>query len=89
MPKNFLKIIFIFLIFFKNVSAENVNNIIVKGNERIDSNTIILFSKIKIGDNLDANSLNDITKRIYNTNFFGPNFVIFCVITKIYYIIIN
>ena len=70
MPKNFLKIIFIFLIFFKNVSAENVKNIIVKGNERIDSNTVILFSKIKIGDNLDANSLNDITKRIYNTNFF-------------------
>ena len=70
MPKNFLKIIFIFLIFFKNVSAENVKNIIVKGNERIDSNTVILFSKIKIGDNLDTNSLNDITKRIYNTNFF-------------------
>ena len=70
MPKNFLKIIFIFLIFFKSVSAENVKNITVKGNERIDSNTVILFSKIKIGDNLDANSLNDITKRIYNTNFF-------------------
>ena len=70
MPKNFLKIIFIFLIFFKSVSAENVKNITVKGNERIDSNTVILFSKIKIGDNLDANSLNDITKKIYNTNFF-------------------
>ena len=70
MPNNILKIIFIFLIFFKNVSAENVKNIIVKGNERIDSKSVILFSKIKIGDNLDANSLNDITKRIYNTNFF-------------------
>ena len=60
MFKNSLKIIFISFIFFTNVI----------GNERINSNTIIIFSKIKIGDNLNTNDLNDITKRIYETNFF-------------------
>jgi len=70
MVRNYLKFIFIFLIFSTNVSAEIVKNITVTGNERIATNTVILFSKIKIGDNLNANDLNDITKRIYETNFF-------------------
>ena len=70
MFKNYQKIIFIFLIFFTKVNAETVNNILVIGNDRINSNTIVLFSKIKIGDNLNNNDLNNITKRIYNTNFF-------------------
>ena len=69
MIKNFLFfIIFIFKITF--VNAEIVKSISVNGNERIASETIIIFSKINIGDDLIINDLNKIIKNLYETDFF-------------------
>ena len=42
----------------------------VKGNERISDETIKMFSNINIGDDIDENELNEILKKIYETNFF-------------------
>jgi outer membrane protein insertion porin family len=61
-----------FLIFFRInfVNAENVKSISITGNERIADNTIIIFSKINIGDHLKINDLNKVIKNLYETDFF-------------------
>ncbi len=51
-------------------NAEIINEIDIDGNERIADETIIMFSKTKLGDDLSENDLNDILKNLYNTNFF-------------------
>ncbi len=51
--------------------AEDVKSIVIKGNERITKETIIVFSDVNINDNLNANDLNEITKNLYSTDFFS------------------
>ena len=69
-----LKTIFIFLLFFfgsnKVALTEIVKDFKVSGNERISKDTIIMFSEIKINNNLDTKELNKILKKLYQTNFF-------------------
>ena len=52
------------------VKAEVIKSITVSGNERIADETIIIFSKINIGDDLIINDLNDIIKNLYSSDFF-------------------
>ena len=59
-----------FNIIFSNAYSEVINNIIVNGNDRIASKTIITFSEAKIGANVSENNLNDFLKNLYNTSFF-------------------
>ena len=51
--------------------AEDVKSIIIKGNERITKETIIVFSNVNINDNLNEIDLNEITKNLYSTDFFS------------------
>ncbi len=51
-------------------NAEIVNKITINGNERISNETIIVFSSIKIGDEIDDDKLNKIINNLYETNFF-------------------
>ena len=60
----------IFCFFFKNSSAEIVKKIEIKGNDRVSSETILMFSSVKENQNLSLQDLNDITIRLYETNFF-------------------
>jgi outer membrane protein insertion porin family len=69
MSKYFL-ILFIFFIKITFANAEIVKSISVNGNERITDQTVIIFSKINIGDDLMANDLNEIIKNLYQTDFF-------------------
>ena len=69
MIKYFL-LIFIFCIKFTFTSAEIVNSISINGNDRITKETVIIFSKINIGDDLTINDLNKIIKNLYETDFF-------------------
>ena len=68
------KIVYLFLLLFILFSfdskAETINKFNVSGNERISSETIIMFSDTKIDQNLNDNDLNEILKRLYDTNFF-------------------
>ena len=57
-------------IFSTIVTAEIIKNIEVEGNERISKDTIIMFSEIKIGDEINVNTTNQILNNIYKTNFF-------------------
>ena len=64
----------LFLIFFVTkitfVNAEILKSISISGNERISDETVIIFSKINIGDDLIINDLNNIIKNLYKTDFF-------------------
>ena len=64
-------IIFIFFIsFIKNLSAETIQKFEISGNDRISKETIIMFSNIKIGENVDNNILNKVLKSLYATDYF-------------------
>mgnify|MGYP001333206941 CR=1 FL=1 len=63
--------IFIFLLLSSTLSVgEIIKKIKITGNERIPSETIIMFSNVSVNDDLDKDSLNSILKNIYNSNFF-------------------
>jgi outer membrane protein insertion porin family len=50
--------------------AEVVEKIEIQGNERISKETILLFSKTNIKDDLNSNDINEILKNLYDSNFF-------------------
>ena len=72
MPKIILKFIYLilFLISHLNYSlAEIIKDIKVVGNKRISTQTIILFSKAKINQNVEEVDINFFLKNLYETNF--------------------
>ena len=64
--------ILLILFFFKTTiaSSENVNEIVIFGNERISDETILVFSNLNVGDDIQDLDLNIILKKLYNSNFF-------------------
>ena len=66
-----IKFNLLFFLFIQVSFAEVVNNIEIKGNERISKETIAVFGSFKVGDNLNPNDLNRILKDLYSTNFFN------------------
>ena len=70
----FLKLLlsytFYIFFFYSTAVSEIVDKIEILGNERIPNETIIMFSDVKIGDNLNNTDLNNILKDLYKTNFF-------------------
>ena len=60
----------IFLLITSLVVAKPIDELIIKGNERISSETIKVFSGFNKGDDANQNDLNDIIKSLYETNFF-------------------
>ena len=47
-----------------------IEKIEIDGNIRVNKETIKMFSGINIGDDLSINDLNNVLKRLYDTNFF-------------------
>ena len=74
MLKNLKFLIFysfiVFLNFNNTVLADIVKNIEVKGNERISSETILMFSDVSINDEVNSQKINKILKNLYDSNFF-------------------
>ncbi len=73
--QKFLYKIYFFLIFFYLIvtsvlKAEVVDKINIDGNQRISTETIKMFAGVSIGDDLSENDLNNVLKKLYNTNFF-------------------
>ena len=67
--KYFIYLIFFF--FFNNLSkAEVIKEFQIIGNDRVSDQTVIMFSKLEIGDQVDNNSLNLALKEIFSTNYF-------------------
>ena len=73
MYKRIIKLIIISVILalipFKTFS-QTLKEIKIYGNERISDQTIIVFSKAEIGNQINENDLNTYLKNLYETNFF-------------------
>ena len=72
---NFKKI-FIFTVLFltfigANSYSEVVKKIEIKGNERISSETILVFGDVTIGKNYEISDVNLTIKKLYETTFFS------------------
>ena len=66
-------IIIVFVSYFFLLSSsfsEIIKKIEISGNERISNETIEMFSAVSINENLDQNDINNLLKRLYETNFF-------------------
>ena len=75
--KNKLKIININIIIFllnffiyQSAFSEIIKNFEIKGNFRVSNETVIMFSNLKIGDNVTNNDLNEALKNLYYTDYF-------------------
>ena len=69
--KIFLSIVLIFFyVLSAIVKADVINEIEVKNNNRISKQTIITYGNIELNKDYDLNSINEIFKNLYNTNFF-------------------
>ena len=66
----FVKILIIFCLFINPALSEILKKIEITGNKRISNETIIIFSEIKINDQVDKSKLNEVIKNLYKTNFF-------------------
>ena len=64
-----LKVIIFILILNLNAFSEIIEDIKINGNKRISNDTIKLFSKIDIGDEINNEDINKILKDLYETNF--------------------
>ena len=71
---NYLKTIIILIIFqilSTNWSySDTINKFVIEGNDRIADETVIMFSELKIGDEINSNILNNALKNLYYTDYF-------------------
>ena len=70
MKKILLLFVFIITLSSQALSKELIKNFEISGNDRISSETIILFSGYKLNDKIDQNDINEIIKKLYETSFF-------------------
>ena len=63
-------IILILLSLSNILRSDEIKKIEFFGNDRIPNETILMFSEIKIGDNIDEEALNQVLINLYNSNFF-------------------
>ena len=65
-----IKIIVIFSFLLSFANAETIKKFEISGNKRISDQTIIIFSEIKINDEITKSKLDEVIKRLYKTSFF-------------------
>ncbi len=68
--KIFLKSIIILLFISIPSFSEIIKEIKVEGNKRVSSDTVIIFSEVKIDTDLNSNQLNNVVKNLYSTDYF-------------------
>ena len=68
--KFFLNVIFFILAINYQAAADIIKKFNIEGNQRISDNTIILFSGVNIGQEINDKDLNLILKDLYTTNYF-------------------
>ena len=73
----YFKFLIIYFFLYTNSYSQIINKIIINGNDRISNETIKMFSKFDINDEINNNELNSILKNLYNTNYFKDINVLF------------
>ena len=67
-----LSLTFIFFLLMVTLAvSETVKKIDISGNERVSKETIKMFANISINANLEINDVNEILKKIYDSDFFN------------------
>ena len=56
--------------FISKAYSEKIKSIEIFGNERLANETIILFSNLNVGDDIDQNIINNTFKTLFKTNYF-------------------
>ncbi len=70
MIKLFYTLVFLLIFLIKSSYAEKIQSFNIVGNERISDQTVILFSGLKLKQEIDPQKLNDSLKKLYETTFF-------------------
>ena len=70
MMKKILTFIFIINSLFFKTYANELKKIEILGNDRIPSETIIMFSDVNVNQNINEININSVLKNLYNSNFF-------------------
>tara|TARA_Y100001970_G_scaffold95369_1_gene120179 strand:+ start:28778 stop:31021 length:2244 start_codon:yes stop_codon:yes gene_type:complete len=65
-----INLIFIFCFWLTTASSEIINKITITGNKRISSDSIKVLGNITPNKNLEKKDLNELLKKLYDTNFF-------------------
>ena len=60
-----------FLFFSNSLLADVLKKIEITGNKRISNETIKVYGDIQINKDYQENDINNIIKKLYNTNFFS------------------
>ena len=68
--KLILTIIFAVMLINNIASAEKIKKVEFIGNDRIPDETILMFSKVALGDTINDRKINNILKNLYESNFF-------------------
>ena len=69
MKKIFILITFQFLL-SQNVNSITIEGFDIQGNDRVSDQTVIMFSSLNIGDEINDNVLNEALKKLYYTDYF-------------------
>ena len=70
MLKIFLYVFLFVFLYLPNSFSNSLEKIIIEGNQRISSETIIVLANLKEGEIYDDQLLNQSLKKLYNSNFF-------------------
>ena len=71
MIRYLLIILFSFFLSLNSYSSENIKKILINGNERVSDETIKMFSEIQVNSKINNTIVNEITKKLYETNYFN------------------
>ena len=66
----FKYLILLYLLLSINLSAEIIQKLEVKGNNRISKETIIVYGDINLNENYTNLDIDNVLKNLYKTNFF-------------------
>ena len=70
MSKIFIKIVIVSFLLMSLVRAETLQKFEISGNKRISDQTIIIFSELKINEEITKSKLDKVIKKLYQSNFF-------------------
>ncbi len=68
--KLFLITFFLYIIIISNSYSETLKKFLIQGNDRVSNETIIMFSNLEIGENINEEKLNKLIKDLYSTDYF-------------------
>ncbi len=71
------KITVLFLLLINKSFSDPIKEFKISGNKRISDATIVLFSKLKINQDIENNDLNNVIKELYSTNYFKDVKILF------------